>query len=214
MKMRKIVLASISNMLMIVLPLLGKPALMLNGKIWIIIIGSICMWLTQPPVSVKETGDQKSSDRFSVILILFMSLVSVVVPVVDWAYFKGGANALSIYTGIGLLMIITGISFRAWAVKTLGKYFTATVQIKEDHRLVRTGPYHIVRHPSYTGAFLAIIAGGVILESLAGFIISCIAMIIAYYVRIGIEEKELIARFGNEYLAFKRDTKMIIPYVL
>jgi protein-S-isoprenylcysteine O-methyltransferase Ste14 len=183
---------------------LGKPALMLNWKILFIIIGSISMWLTQPPVSVKETGDQKSSDRFSVILILLMSFISVVVPVVDWAYFKDAGGSFTIYSAIGIAMVVTGISFRAWAVRSLGKYFTATVQIKDDHRLVKTGPYHIVRHPSYTGAFLALIAGGVILESLTGFIISCIAMIIAYYVRIGIEEKELIARFGNDYLAYRK----------
>lgn len=212
--MRKIFLASVSNILMIVLPLLGKPALMLNGKILFIIAGSICMWLTQPPVSVKETSDQKSSDRFSVVLILLMSLVSVVVPIVDWAYFSSDWDSVSILTIAGACMIIAGISFRAWAVHSLGKYFTATVQIKEDHRLIKTGPYRIVRHPSYTGAFMAIIAGGVILGSLTGFIISCTAMIIAYYVRIGIEEKELIARFGDDYLAYKRDTKMMIPYVL
>ncbi len=212
--MRKIFLASVSNILMIVLPLLGKPALMLNGKVLFIIAGSICMWLTQPPVSVKETSDQKSSDRFSVVLILLMSLVSVVVPIVDWAYFSSDWNSVSLLTIAGACMIIAGISFRAWAVHSLGKYFTATVQIKEDHRLIKTGPYRIVRHPSYTGAFMAIIAGGVILGSLTGFIISCIAMIIAYYVRIGIEEKELIARFGDDYLAYKRDTKMMIPYVL
>lgn len=199
---------------MIVLPLLGKPALMFDPKILFIILGSICMWLTQPPVSMKETGDQKSSDRFSVVLILLMSLVSVVVPIVDWAYFKADQSHYSYITIIGVLMIITGIIFRAWAVRTLGKYFTATVQIKEDHTLIRTGPYRIVRHPSYSGAFMAIVAGAVVLESLTGFIISCIAMIIAYYVRIGIEEKELIARFGNDYLDFKRETKMIIPYVL
>lgn len=211
--MRKIFLASLSNILMIVLPLLGNPRLMLNGKILVIIAGSIAMWLTQPPVSVKETSDQQSSDRFSVVLILLMSFISVVVPVLDWAYLKGHGTGISVYTILGVVMIVAGISFRAWAVQSLGKYFTATVQISEDHQLVRTGPYRIVRHPSYTGAFLAIIAGGVILESLVGFILSCTAMIIAYYVRIGIEEKELISRFGDDYLAFKRDTKMIIPYV-
>jgi protein-S-isoprenylcysteine O-methyltransferase Ste14 len=211
--MRKIVLASISNILMIVLPLLGKPALMLNGKILFIIAGCIAMWLTQPPVTVKETSDKQSSDRFSVVLILLMSLVSVVVPVVDWAYFTTEHDQVSFITIIGFLMIVAGISFRAWAVNSLGKYFTATVQIKADHQLVKTGPYAIVRHPSYTGAFLAIIAGGVILGSIIGFIISCMAMIIAYYVRIGIEEKELIGWFGNDYNEYKRNTKMIIPYV-
>lgn len=211
--MRKIILASVSNILMVVLPLLGKPFLILHYKILIIIAGSICMWLTQPAFTVKETSDKKSSDQFSVLLILSMSLVSVVAPVVDWAYFSGSQDGFSGFTLLGILMILLGLTFRALAVKHLGKYFTPTVQIKEDHDLITTGPYSIVRHPSYTGAFLAIIAGGVVLESLLGFIISCTAMIIAYYVRIGIEEKELTDRFGNDYRAYKKRTKMIIPYV-
>lgn len=198
---------------MVVLPLLGKPGLMLHFKILIIIMGSISMWLTQPAFTVKETTDKKNSDKFSVLLILLMSFISVVAPVIDWAYFKTNQNNFNFLTILGLLMIATGVSFRALAVYSLGKYFTATVQIKDGHHLTTTGPYSIVRHPSYTGAFLAIISGGVILESLIGFIISCIAMSIAYYIRIRIEEKELIAWFGNDYQQYKRRTKMIIPYV-
>ncbi len=211
--MRKLLLASVSNILMIILPLLAKPALMLNGKILFIVAGSIFMWLTQPPVSARETSEQKSSDRFSVLLILLMCVVSVVVPVTDWAYFKGAGADSNVFTYLGAAMIITGLAFRAWSVSTLGKYFTATVQIIDDHKLIRTGPYGIVRHPSYTGAFLALTAGGVILESLIGFIISCMAMFTAYYVRIKIEEKELVSRFGDDYVAYQQDTKMIIPYV-
>ena len=154
--MRKLFLASISNILMIILPLLGKPALMLNGKILFIVAGSIFMWLTQPPVSARETSDQKSSDRFSVLLILLMCVVSVVVPVTDWAYCKGAGTQIGFFTYLGAAMIIAGLAFRAWAVNTLGKYFTATVQIVEDHKLIRTGPYGIVRHPSYAGAFIAL----------------------------------------------------------
>ena len=211
--MKKIILASLSNLLMIILPLLGNPVLIFNSKILFIIIGSIFMWLTQPPVSLQETNDQQSSDRFSVVLILLMSLVSVVTPVVDWAYFTQQHDQLGWITYLGFLMIIVGISFRAWAVQSLGNYFTATVQIQQNHQLIITGPYQIVRHPSYCGAFLAICAGGVILHSLIGFIVSLIAMMVAYYVRIGIEEKELIGKFGDAYLSYKRNTKMIIPYV-
>ena len=211
--MKKFLLASISNIVMIVLPLLGKPSLIFHYKIILIIVGSICMWLTQPPVTVKETTDKKSSDKSSVILILFMSFISVVAPVIDWAYFKTEQDSFSVITLIGICFIVIGISFRAWAVNRLGKFFTATVQIKEDHNLITSGPYTIVRHPSYSGAFMAIVAGGIVLESVIGFVISVIAMSIAYYVRIGIEEKELIACFGNDYIQYKKRTKMIIPYV-
>ena len=146
--MKKFLLASISNIIMIVLPLLGKPSLIFHYKIILIIVGSICMWLTQPPVTVKETTDKKSSDKSSVILILFMSFISVVAPVIDWAYFKTEQDSFSVFTLIGICFIVIGISFRAWAVNRLGKFFTATVQIKEDHNLITSGPYTIVRHPS------------------------------------------------------------------
>jgi protein-S-isoprenylcysteine O-methyltransferase Ste14 len=95
----------------------------------------------------------------------------------------------------------------------LGKFFTATVQIKDDHQLIQGGPYQIVRHPSYTGAFLAILSSSMILNSWIGFIIAFIAMSLAYYVRIGIEERELIGKFQDRYIEYKKKTKMIIPYV-
>jgi protein-S-isoprenylcysteine O-methyltransferase Ste14 len=211
--MRKIVLAVLSNVLMIVMPLLGKPALMLHYKIFILIIAGVLIWLTQPAVSVQETSEEKNSDKFSVILILSMSLVSVVAPVIEWGYFHDSTGSFTVYTVIGLLMIATGVGFRAWAVKTLGEFFTATVQIKDDHKLVTKGPYSIVRHPSYTGAFLSIIGCAVLLESWIGFVIASIAMTIAYYVRISIEENELSAHFGTAYKEYKRRTKRIIPFV-
>ena len=211
--MKKILLAAFSNILMIILPLLGNPILLLNPKIVFIIMGSIAMWLTQPPVSLKETREQKSSDRFSVVLILGMSVISVVVPVIDWAYLNAQHDQLDWITFLGFLMIIVGILFRSWSVRALGKYFTATVQIQDQHQLVVKGPYHIVRHPSYLGAFLAIIAGGVILHSLLGLIVAVIAMLIAYFVRIRIEERELSKQFGAAYLTYQKETKMFIPYV-
>jgi protein-S-isoprenylcysteine O-methyltransferase Ste14 len=211
--MRKLILACISNTLMIVLPLLANPSLMLHFKIIILIAGSICIWLTQPAFTLDETTEKQSSDKFSVLLILCMSLVSVVSPVVHWAYFIPEQSHVGWVTITGLIMMMTGLAFRAWAVKTLGEFFTPTVQIKESHRLVTEGPYSIVRHPSYTGAFLSIIGGAVLLESWIGFAIACTAMTIAYYVRIRIEENELSAHFGATYLQYQHTTKKIIPFV-
>lgn len=211
--MKKVILASLSNLLMIVIPLLGKPALMLDWKILLMIAGSIAMWLTQPPVSVQETNEKQTSDQFSVILILAMSALGVIAPIVDWGYFHENHNQLDWVTVLGIVTLLFGIYFRAWAVNTLGKFFTATVQIKDDHQLVTGGPYQIVRHPSYTGAFLAIVSSSLILHSWIGFIIAFLAMCLAYYVRINIEERELIGKFQDQYLQYKKTTKMIIPYV-
>lgn len=211
--MKKVVLSIISNVLMVFLPLLGNPSLILHPKIIVIIAGSICVWLTQPAFSMSETNDKKKSDKFSVILILSMSLISGVVPILDWAYFNYSATDFNMMTIAGIVMMVTGILFRAWSVRTLGQYFTPTVQIKEEHQLVNSGPYKIIRHPSYFAAFLSITGGAVLLESVTGIVVSIIAMSIAYYVRIGIEEQKLLEHFGNRYREYMLETKRIIPFV-
>jgi protein-S-isoprenylcysteine O-methyltransferase Ste14 len=211
--MKKLVLALVSNSLMIVLPLLGKPVLMVNYKILILVAANVCIWLTQPAFTVKETNDKKESDKFSVILILSMSYISIVIPIIHWAYFMQNHSAFTWFTAAGILMMITGIVFRAWAVNTLGAFFTPTVQIQNNHQLVTKGPYSIVRHPSYTGAFLSIVGGALVLDSLLGLIAGCLAMTVAYYFRIKIEEDELTTHFGKSYSEYKQRTKKIIPFV-
>lgn len=57
---------------------------------------------------------------------------------------------------LGLLMVICGLAFAVWARIHLGRNWSGTVTVKEDHELIRSGPYGIVRHPIYTGLLLAI----------------------------------------------------------
>ncbi|WP_207493401.1 methyltransferase family protein [Aridibaculum aurantiacum] len=211
--MKKVTLAIVSNVLMIVLPLLAVPSLMLHYKILVLIVISVAMWLTMPAVTAEETSEKKDSDKFSVLLILIMSVISVMAPVIDWAYFMQDQSSFTWVTSLGIVMMLSGMLFRAWAVKTLGEFFTATVQIKNDHQLVTAGPYSIVRHPSYTGAFLSIVGSAVVLHSWIGFAIAFACMTIAYYVRIRIEETKLTAHFGQVYLQYQHTTKRIIPFI-
>lgn len=211
--MKKIALAILSNILMIVLPLMARPSLMLHYKILILIVICALMWLTMPPLTVDDTKEKKETDKFSVLLILVMSVVSVMAPVIDWAYFIEEKSDFTWVTLLGIVMMIGGMLFRAWAVRTLGSYFTPTVQIKKDHELVTAGPYSFVRHPSYTGAFLSIIGSAVVLGSWIGFLVAVTSMTIAYYFRISIEEKKLSAHFGTTYQQYQHTTKRIIPFV-
>ena len=211
--MKKLVISIISNILMILLPLLPKPELMRHPKILILISAGIVIWLTQPVFSLKETKEQKSSDKSSVLLILFMSFISIAFPIIIWAYIDKEQNSYGFAFITGLCMIFIGLSYRAWAVYKLGKYFTPTVQIQKEHRLITSGPYKYVRHPSYMGAFLAITGGALSLQTIIGYLISCIAMGYAYKVRIRIEEKEMEAHFGNVYRVYKSHSKKLIPFM-
>ncbi len=210
--MKRIILAVTSILISQILPLLGNPQLILHKQNVVIMIANAAIWLTQPPVSGSETVQNKSRDKFSVLLILCFSLGSIIIAVIDWAYLK-----LTLTSGylsiIGLILIIFGILLRFWSIQVLGKFFTATVQIKEDHVLIIKGPYSIVRHPSYLGAWLTITGATVYFGSYIAFIVAVMGMGISYYIRINLEEKALIEMFGEQYKNYQRRVKGIIPFI-
>jgi protein-S-isoprenylcysteine O-methyltransferase Ste14 len=209
---QKLMLAISFIVLSQLLPLSGKPNLILQYKNLVIMVAIFAVWATQPPISKKETLDNKNRDKFSVLLIIIMSVLSVAVSVIDWAYFRNAHNNLFLSV-IGLIIIATGIMFRIWAIRTLGKHFTPTVQVKEDYQLITSGPYSVVRHPSYLGAMWAMVGTSVFLNSIIGIIISFGCMFYAYYIRIDTEERALSELFGKKYSEYQKKVKKLIPFI-
>lgn len=210
--MGKIANTIIFILLAYIIPLLGKPQLIVHYKILILIAAAAIVFLTQPGFKAEDAKDKKKQDQNSVWIILGLSLSAAILPVVEWAYWHPGRHhdwALS----LGLLMIVGGVSLRVWAIQTLGDFFTATVQITTEHQLITRGPYAWVRHPSYLGAFLAMVGCAIILESwwvLPGVIAM---MLYAYYVRIKHEEETLVNSFGEAYQAYQQQTARLIPFI-
>ena len=92
----------------------------------------------------------------------------------DWA------SELSASLGRGLLVV--GIIIRWSAIYTLGKYFTGTVMIKDDHRLVQNGLYRYLRHPAYAGALLAHLGLGLSFSKLDQSRLQCAAIYFCCFV--------------------------------
>lgn len=113
----------------------------------------------------------------------------------------------------GLIFILAGSIIRLVAFRTLGKYFSIMVTIQQNHKLVKKGIYRLIRHPAYTGLFLFMLGIGLSLGNwLSLFIIFTISVTIAF-VRVPLEEKVLIERFGDEYRSYMKKTKRYIPYL-
>ena len=113
--------------------------------------------------------------------------------------------------GIGLLVFAEGLAIRWTAILTLGRFFTARVTIQQDHRVVRIGLFRYVRHPSYSGLFLAFF--GVALQfhnwlSLLGILLPFFA---ALLYRIRVEEDAMVEAFGEDYMSHQRSTSRLIP---
>ncbi len=211
--MKKIIFSLIAVFILNILPFFFYPALLLHYKTITLIIAAFCIWLTQPAFSIKETKENREDDKFSILLILVAASASIVSANIEWANNYPAYESNTAITIAGFCMIVLGVFIRVWAIRTLGKYFTATVVLQEKQTLITSGPYKIVRHPSYLGAFLAIVGCAVFLNAYISIVVAALLMGASYVVRIRAEEKALVQYFGNDYLEFSKKTRRLFPLI-
>jgi protein-S-isoprenylcysteine O-methyltransferase Ste14 len=108
-------------------------------------------------------------------------------------------------------LIWVGIVFRYWSVRTLGRFFTVTVDVGEDHQLVDTGPYALLRHPSYTGMLVVYLGIGVGLDSWLSVATALLIPLAAVLNRIRHEEAVLRAQLGPQYERYATRTSRLLP---
>lgn len=113
----------------------------------------------------------------------------------------------------GIALMVAGLAIRWTAIYTLGRYFTRTVTIRSDHRIIRKGLYKTLRHPSYTGSLLAQFGLGLALMNWLGFVLIFVPLVVAASYRIRVEEDALAQAFGGEYVEYANSTKRLIPKV-
>ncbi len=98
-----------------------------------------------------------------------------------------------------------------WTLRALGTNVSETVLTKSTQKLVTVGPYRWVRHPLYTMGLALFLGVGLMSDS--GFILAfaILAVVAVRLIVIPLEERELVARFGDEYWTYMRDTGRLFP---
>lgn len=166
-------------------------------------------------IRIRRAGSKvfsgSSTDRGSLYVILLSVWISLAA---DFALSATGVGALpAAVFWPGIAVTWAGIALRAWAVRTLGRFFSLVVRIRGDHLLVREGPYRIVRHPAYTGSLLSLLGISVSLETAPGLVLTAVAMLASYLYRIHVEEAGLHAKFGPEFVEYAKTTWRLLPYI-
>lgn len=115
------------------------------------------------------------------------------------------------YTGLALTF--AGIAFAVWARFALGRNWSAVVTIKQDHELIRSGPYALVRHPIYTGMLLGI-AGTALAFDQVRSLLAFVSVTMGFWLKLRTEESFMIQQFGDQYRRYRREVKALIPFVL
>jgi protein-S-isoprenylcysteine O-methyltransferase Ste14 len=115
-------------------------------------------------------------------------------------------------TMVGLALIVAKIAVKRVCMRTLGKYYSVHIVVNECHKLIRSGPYKYVRHPAYLAHIMGIVGISLMLNAFWILIIASVLDLIPVMVRVRLEEKELVKKFGEEYLAYRKETWALMPF--
>lgn len=114
---------------------------------------------------------------------------------------------------LGLLVVLAGAALRIASIRTMRRHFSYELRVESGARIVDTGPYRILRHPSYLGILLIAVGAPLALSSAWGVAVAAVAMVAMIVVRIRSEEAVLRAAFGAAYDAYASRTWRVVPFV-
>jgi protein-S-isoprenylcysteine O-methyltransferase Ste14 len=117
-----------------------------------------------------------------------------------------------LFPALGAILVAVGLSFAIWARWHLGRNWSGSVTLKENHSLIQTGPYKYVRHPIYTGMLLAFVGSAAAIGEWRGILGVALALL-AFLHKIRVEEVGMRKTFP-EYEQYRRTTAALIPFVL
>ncbi|WP_013590043.1 methyltransferase family protein [Paraburkholderia phenoliruptrix] len=193
--------------------LLLQPQALLSSKLWAVALAGMLASLTQPAYSPLD-HDAPPEDRGTakqLVWTVYLTLLAGMVESLTLHYPESMAWDAFAVGAFGVA--IAGALLRAWAVAALGRFFTWHVRVQSGQQVVSSGPYRLVRHPGYTGAwflYVGILLGmhAPLAAALAGFL-----LLVAFVRRIGYEEQLMLQTFGDEYLSYSRRVRRLLPLV-
>jgi protein-S-isoprenylcysteine O-methyltransferase Ste14 len=113
---------------------------------------------------------------------------------------------------LGVLLYAAGGVLRMAPVFVLGRRFSGLVAIQPEHRLVTSGPYRFIRHPSYLGLLVLSLGWALAFRSGVGVILTALTLPVVL-ARIEAEERLLSETFGAEYEAYRARTSRLLPHL-
>lgn len=111
----------------------------------------------------------------------------------------------------GISILLAGIGYRLWAIRTLGQFYSHRVRVIEQHQIVVSGPYRFTRHPAYAGMIVANAGICIYFFNMVTISVFLFIFMPAIILRIIIEEKTLLKI--DEYSDFAKKRKRLFPLI-
>jgi len=159
----------------------------------------------------RATEGRAAEDRGFRGHVLIVFLLANLVAVFCLRLFAGVSFGTPLTSCVGIAMMLVGLALRWWSIAHLGRFFTVDVAVGEDQRVIDSGPYRLVRHPSYAGLLLVIAGIALCFGNLASMAVLLVPFVWLLLKRMRIEEAALTQGLGDAYRAYMRRTRRLIP---
>lgn len=182
---------------------------------WLSIAGVVVWVLYEATLRRKDeetaswTGGEEDRRSTSLLIVSYLLAVALVITLQH-------AGVGSVPVGvrwIGVATVAAGLALRAWGMSVLGRFYTRTLRVADDQRIVQEGPYRVIRHPGYAGSLLVWTGYCLGVGNWIALVAVAALMLLAYSWRISSEERMLVTDFGDGYRDYQRRTARLIPYV-
>jgi protein-S-isoprenylcysteine O-methyltransferase Ste14 len=114
---------------------------------------------------------------------------------------------------IGVIISVSGFSIRLFALFSLGKFYTRTIRITDNHKIITTGTYRYIRHPGYLGVILMFSGAAMAVSNWVGILYTLLIMPSSFIYRIYAEERMLIDHFGENYRKYMAESWRLLPFI-
>jgi protein-S-isoprenylcysteine O-methyltransferase Ste14 len=188
---------------------------MIGKAAWVVL--AVAWWVMRLPFERKAkkariaVDDMKTPERIR----LAISLAGL--GVVPFLYVAFGFPAFADYAPnralliLGIVAVVAALVMFRLTHKALGRYWSVSLQLREEHKLITKGIYSRIRHPMYSAFWLWAIAQALLLPNwIAGFA-GIVGFGTLYLLRVGHEEKLMVDAFGDEYRAYMERTGRLLP---
>lgn len=213
MMIRKLIMGTVISIMVVMAPVLGNTQIFHAPQIWILLSFGILASFLQPTYN-PFTIATRPEDKGTAAQIIWSVYAVQLGAILEFAYLRYPAGIRwDVVAVMALTTMTLGLVLRTWAVVTLGQFFTMHIAVRDDHTIVRRGPYRLIRHPSYLGAFMLYAASTLFLHAWFSAAAAVVILPFAFLRRIHFEEKLLVDKLGEEYELYCSEVKKILPWI-
>ena len=185
----------------------------------IFLVGFVSCSIIRTPHQRKNkqntiVDDRKTAQENTLLFLVFLGMFVLPMLYVLTPWFNFANYSLPVWANIlGVLTFAIALWLFWQSHHDLGKNWSPTLQVREDHTLITQGIYQTIRHPMYTAIWLWAIAQGLLLANWITGLSGIITFGTLYFLRVGNEEKMMLEQFGDHYQAYMQKTKRLLPYL-